>query len=98
MQLKSGDSYLYERKSDGVEVFTIQNERHVKYWQEHAYNVMLVIRNSDGTIRWMNVTEHLRRATDGGKKVIKQIIFDGEPFTAHSVRRMRDKSIPPAVT
>ena len=60
MQLKSGDSYLTTRKRDGVEVFQIKNARWVEYWQQQAYPVMLVIRTSDGEIRWMDVSEYLR--------------------------------------
>jgi hypothetical protein len=52
---------------------------------------MLVIRTSDGHIRWMNVTEHLRRH---GPRT-KQIVFDGEPFTAPNVARLRDRLLPP---
>jgi uncharacterized CHY-type Zn-finger protein len=90
LQLKSGDSYLYTRKSDGKEIFTIKNPRHAEYWQAHEYPVMLVIRTSDSQIRWMNVTDYLRRQ---GKDA-KQIVFDGEPFTALNVARMREKLVP----
>jgi small GTP-binding protein len=86
MQLKSGDSYLYKRKRDGAEVFTIQKARHSKYWQQQAYPVMLVIRTSDGEIRWMNVTEYLKEHG----AATKQIVYEGEPFTALNVARMRD--------
>jgi hypothetical protein len=48
---------------------------------------MLVIRTSDGQIRWMNVTEYLQRHT----KETKQIVFDGEPFTALNLIRLRDR-------
>ena len=48
---------------------------------------MLVIRTSDGQIRWMNVTDYLKRR---GKDT-KQIAFKGEPFTALNVARLRDK-------
>ena len=48
---------------------------------------MLVIRTSDGQIRWMKVTEYLKKQG----KAVKQITFDGEPFTAASLWRMRDK-------
>jgi hypothetical protein len=88
LQLKSGDSYLNKRK-DGEEVFYIKNPRHAEYWQAHEYPVMLVIRTSDGEIRWMNVTDYLKRH---GKET-KQIVFEGEPFTALNVSRMRDKLI-----
>jgi small GTP-binding protein len=94
LQLKSGDSYLYHRKEDDKEVFSIKNERHADYWQQQAYPVMLVIRTSDGTIRWMDVSEYLKNESKGGKKV-KRIVFKGEPFTALSVRRARDKFVSP---
>ncbi len=53
--------------------------------------VMLVIRTSDKTIRWMNVTECMKG--HGGKNVT-QIVFEGEPFTALSLLRMRYRLIP----
>jgi DNA-directed RNA polymerase subunit RPC12/RpoP len=86
LQLKSGDSYL-ETRQDGREVFRIKKPRHAEYWTVQKYPVMLVIRSSDGGIRWMNVTEYLQRQG----KAVKQIVFDGEPFTAQSLWRMRDR-------
>ncbi|HYN84315.1 MAG TPA: hypothetical protein VER32_03620, partial [Pyrinomonadaceae bacterium] len=58
-----------------------------------AYPVYLVIRTSDGVIRWMNVTEQLQQRES---KLSKQIIFNGEPFTAYTLMRLRDKYIPPS--
>lgn len=84
LQLKSGDSYLRQRKRDGKEIFTIK-PRHAEYWLSHAYPVLLVIRDSSGRIRWMNVTEYLKSHPPG----IKQIEFQGQPFTADSVKQMR---------
>jgi DNA-directed RNA polymerase subunit RPC12/RpoP len=88
LQLKSGDSYLYKRSRDEQEVFTVKKEQHLAYWQNQAYPVHLVIRNSDGLIRWMNVTEYLQQRQD---KTSKQIIFEGEPFTAQSLLSLRNK-------
>lgn len=51
---------------------------------------MLVIRTSNGEIRWMDVSAWLKRNTAGGKQV-KQIVFEGERFDALSVRRWRDR-------
>jgi len=65
LQLKSGDSYLHTRKEDAAEIFTIKEERWARYWQAQAYPLMLVIRTSDGTIRWMDVSEYLRRESQG---------------------------------
>jgi hypothetical protein len=88
LQLKSGDSYLSPRQRDSAEIFTIKNQRHATYWQQQAYPVMLVIRTSDGTIRWMNVTEYLQKQ---GRKQVKQVVFNGEPFTAKALRQLRDR-------
>ena len=85
LQLKSGDSHLRRRKNDGKEFFTVK-PRHAKYWQAHAYPVLLVIRNSNGQIRWMNLTRYLH---DHGTDV-KRIEFQGEPFTSAIVKQMRD--------
>ena len=52
---------------------------------------MLVIRTASGEIRWMNVTDYLRHSSEDGKKTVKQIVFEGEPFTALSVVRLRDR-------
>lgn len=87
LQLKSGDSYLYQRQGDGAEVFTIKERRQAEYWLAQAYPVMLVIRGSDGKIRWMNVGEYLRRH---GVET-KQVVFEGEAFTAANVVGMRNR-------
>ncbi len=48
---------------------------------------MLVIRTSDGKIRWMNITEYLQRyGVD-----TKQVVFEGEAFTAGNVALMRNR-------
>jgi WD40 repeat protein len=89
IQLKSGDSYLTTRK-DGKEIFKIKSQRHVEYWRMRKYPVMLVVRTSDERIRWMDVRAYVQREHDAGREV-KQIVFNGEPFTAAAVRMMRDK-------
>ena len=91
LQLKSGDSYLYERKRDGVEVFTIKDERHATYWMNQAFPVHLVIRTSDGEVRWMEIRDWLKRASDNGKKPVKQIVFEGERFDVMAVRNWRNR-------
>ena len=91
LQLKSGDSYLRERKGDGAEIFTIKDGRHARYWMAQAFPVLLVIRNSEGEVRWMEVRDWLKRASDNGKKPVRQIVFAGERFDVMSVRRWRDK-------
>ena len=90
LQLKSGDSYLRERQGDGAEIFRIKDERHSRYWLDQAFPVLLVIRRLDGEVRWMEVRDWLKRATENGTKTVKQIVFEGERFDVMSVRRWRD--------
>jgi hypothetical protein len=54
---------------------------------------MLVIRMSDGEIRWIDVSAYLKRESTSGKTV-KQIVFEGERFDVMSVRRWREKVLP----
>jgi len=93
LQLKSGDSYLKRRKRDGAEIFNIKGERHARYWMAQQFPVLLVIRNSEGEVRWMEVRDYLKRESDDGKKPVKQIVFAGERFDVMSVRRWRDKAL-----
>jgi hypothetical protein len=51
---------------------------------------MLVIRTSDGEIRWMDVSAYFRRQTADGRTV-KQVVFEGERLDVMSVRRWREK-------
>lgn len=57
-------------------MFQIKNPRWANYWQQQAYAVMLVIRTSNGQIRWMDVSACLKRESAGGKTV-RQIVFAG---------------------
>jgi len=93
LQLKSGDSYLRERKRDGAEIFTIKDERHARYWMAQKFPVLLVIRSSGGEVRWMEISSYLRRESDNGKKPVKQIVFEGERLDVMSVRRWREKAL-----
>ena len=52
--------------------------------------MMLVIRTVDGEIRWLDVSDHLKRESAGGKTV-RQLIFEGERFDAVSVQNWRKK-------
>ena len=90
---KSGDSYLKKRQRDDKEIFPIKNARWAEYWQQQAYTVMLVVRTSDGEIRWMDISTYLKREAGGGQKDIKQIEFKGERFDVMSVRRWRERAL-----
>jgi len=93
LQLKSGDSYLHQRKRDDEEVFTIKDERHARYWMSQAFPVFLMIRNSEGEVRWMRIDDYLKRESDEGSKPVKQIVFKGDPFNVMTVRCWRDWSL-----
>lgn len=90
LQLKSGDTYIERSKRTGVESFRIRNSRHKEYWTQHEYPVMVVIRTSDGRIRWMNVTEYIQKHPDAGDS----ILFEGDEFTPLTVEKMRKKLYP----
>ena len=92
VQLKSGNSYLRTRRSDGREVFDVKNDRHLEYWMGQPVDVYLVVRQTDErtgeqAIRWMNVTRYLKDRKD---KKSRQIIFQGEALTMQAVWKLRD--------
>lgn len=97
VQLKSGNSYLRTRRSDGCEIFDVKNERHLEYWINQPVDVYLVIRQTDEqtneqTIRWMNVTRSLKKRKN---KKSRQIIFEGEALNMEAVWKLRDEFFPP---
>ena len=92
VQLKSGDSHLRQRKGDRKIIFDIKNPRHIEYWQTQPCHVWLVIRDGDGTIRWMDVTRYLKRRKN---KDSRQIVFAGEKLDARAVWGLRDTFYPP---
>jgi small GTP-binding protein len=85
VQLKSGDSYLRTQKN-GVRKFYISDERHIEYWLSQRYPVYLVIRDSDGKMSWMNITEHLKKQ---GEKPSRTVIFNGEILTVDAIKAVR---------
>jgi len=93
LQLKSGDSYLKARKSDGAEIFRFDKGRHATYWADQRFPVVLLIRSSDGNIRWMEVRDHLQRLLENGQKRVTQIVFTGERFDVMTVRQWRDEAL-----
>jgi hypothetical protein len=68
--------------------------RWADYWRQQAYPVMLVIRSSDGAIRWMDVSASLERAGSRGTP-LRQVVFEGERFDALSVREWRKRVLGP---
>jgi hypothetical protein len=93
IQLKSGNSYVRTRKSDGREIFDISNERHLDYWVNQPVDVYLVIRQTDEAsggqvIRWMNVTRYLKARRD---KKNRQIVFGGQKLDMEAIWKVRDE-------
>jgi len=86
LQFKTGGAYLRTHQGD-VEIFEITDQRLAERWRATANPVMLVSRTADGQIHWMNITEYLKQH---GTKV-REIVFDGEPFTALNLVRLRDR-------
>lgn len=92
LQLKSGDAHLTVRKKDNAEIFKGITKRQAEYWMKHDVPVMLIIHNSKGEIRWMEIRDHLKKVTNDGEKQVRQIEFDGKRFDVMSVRRWRDEA------
>lgn len=93
VQLKSGDSHLKRRK-DGSEVFAMK-KHYESYWAaEGTVPVLLIIRTSDGRLRFMNATKAIRAAkAQNTDKAVKQIEFVGEDFTKEAVLKLRDQRL-----
>jgi len=106
LQLKAGNSYV-RRKRDGAEIFRIKKQSWVKYWLKQDRPVLLVIGtfadDSDelrggskerfAEIRWMEISEILRRESKDGTRPVRQIVFQGERLDTLSVRGWRDKAL-----
>jgi GTPase SAR1 family protein len=93
LQLKSGDSHLRRRMRDEAHVFDIKKPRWAEYWANHESPVMLVIKTDDGSIRWMDVREPIRAIRASTGEWPRQVTFDGEPFTAVTVKRLRERTL-----
>ena len=76
-------------------MFHIKNARHADYWISQSYPVIRVIRTSNGNIRLMDVSLYLRNEVDKNRRKARTVVFQGEPFTALNLQRVRDKFIPP---
>lgn len=93
LQLKSGDSHLRKRQNDGAEIFKLKDQRHARYWMAQEFPVLLVIRNSGGEIRWMEVRDWLKRESNNGKKRVHQVVFRGDRFDVMCVRGWRSRAL-----
>jgi len=50
-----------------------------------------VTRESEGEIHLMEARDWLMRASDNGRKPVKEIVFAGERFDVMGVRRRRER-------
>ncbi len=93
LQLKAGDSHLYKR-ADGTETFDMK-DHYERYWSGKGKpDVLLIIRNSDGRIRYMNATKSIHAAQKkAAGKPVKQIVFTGDDFTKEAVLKLRDERL-----
>jgi hypothetical protein len=53
------------------------------------FPVFLVVRNSKGQIRWMDVRSLLRDVSDQAPLSPRTIVFNGEKFDVMAIRRLR---------
>lgn len=93
VQLKSGDSHLRTRK-DGTERFPMKRHYEALWAREGTVPVLLIVRTSDGRIRYMNATEAIRAAQKANPgRPMTQIVFTGADFTREAVLRLRDERL-----
>ncbi|HET8775802.1 MAG TPA: DUF4365 domain-containing protein [Thermoanaerobaculia bacterium] len=94
VQLKSGDSHLRKLKKDGTEKFPMK-EHYEELWAgKNTVPVLLIVRTSDGRIRYMNATDAIRAAQKANPgRPVTQIVFTGEDFTREAVLRLRDERL-----
>lgn len=94
LQLKSGDSHLRQRRSDGARVFRIQNPRHARYWAEQAFPMILVVRSAQGDLEWMEIGEPLRVAhSEPSSEEVRSLEFEGHRLDVLSIRGWRDAAL-----
>ena len=89
LQLKAGDSYFRDARGRASRAFDIKEPRWVKYWQDQKYPVMLMVRTSNGVIRWMDVSAVLKQRTRDGETNIRSVEFRAEPFTVENLLKKR---------
>lgn len=83
LQLRSGEPDL--RLKNGGPMFVVEEDQ-ARYWMEQPIRVHLVVRNSKGETRWMEV-----RHWAGTGAGARHIVFDGERFDVMAVRRVRER-------
>lgn len=84
---RPGRAYTHTRMNDGREVFVVRDRTLAEWWGAQRDPVMLVARTHEGQIRWMNLAEYFGVVMPG----TTYVDFSGQPFTALSVARLRDR-------
>jgi len=106
LQLKSGDSHVRLRKSDGQWMFDIKKDRWVEYWHDQPFPVILIVRARWGEeekelrgeeenyeMRWIDVREAIRERLEDGDERIRSVEFHGKRFDAQTVLEWQRESL-----
>jgi small GTP-binding protein len=93
VQLKSGDAHLRTLKN-GTEKFPMKEHYEALWAGKDKVPVLLIVRTSNGRIRYMNATDAIlaAQAANPGQPVT-QLVFTGEDFTREAVLRLRDERL-----
>jgi Domain of unknown function (DUF4365) len=92
LQLKASNSYIPRKSPDESEIFEIAEPSQATRWMNEKFPVMLVKRNADGTVWWMDVRQWFRRTSESAAAV-SEIVFQGEQLDVMSVRNKRNKAL-----
>jgi hypothetical protein len=87
LQIRAQDYYQCTSNVEARQLFVIRNIDRARHWLDPKSPVMLTTRTSEGKILWMNITDYLNKHGTNWR----QIVFDGEPFTALNLARLRDR-------
>lgn len=82
-------SGLFDLQKDeaGKDWIRFTSTLYIAEWTQPGRTVMVVVRQADGVIRWMNITQELARQVHGEPP---GMMFHGEPFTALALVRIRE--------
>jgi small GTP-binding protein len=69
--------------------FLIRDLDHAGLWSKQQWPVMLVNREQNGSILWMNLTTALRQI----ELPVSKVFFEGEAFTALALQLVRDQVV-----
>jgi WD40 repeat protein/GTPase SAR1 family protein/DNA-directed RNA polymerase subunit RPC12/RpoP len=93
VQSKGRSTFKNFRIAKDKLTFDVSKPSHVKHWMLSPFDVYLVLRIRDESLResicWMNMTQYFKN-----NKGTPKVVFDGEKLDLNAIWRARDRVIP----